>query len=269
MKKTLCLVLLLSVLLSGCGLFSPSQPISAPSVVTPSPAAPSPSPVPEPTVTPAPEPTVTAEPEPPATPEPVVIYDALYEAGTYSDGFNNTWNYVLRIPAIQASGTDATRLNQELFSALYPDVKSAKDAMEEGTSLGICQVDYKISINGQLISIVCETDTDWGFESYYTVNFDASSKTEVTDEQLLQRFGMTKEQFLEQAVQVMRQHFEQNYAQIDHDQMYWDRYNKSVAKENFTSDCQLFVNDGGQLCMIVKLYSLAGADYYYHIFVVK
>ena len=116
MKKTLCLVLLLSVLLSGCGLFSPSQPISAPSVITPSPAAPSPSPAPEPTVTPAPEPTVTPEPEPPATPEPVVIYDALYEAGTYSDGFNNTWNYVLRIPAIQASGTDATRLNQELFS---------------------------------------------------------------------------------------------------------------------------------------------------------
>lgn len=269
MKKTLAFLVLLSLLLCACSITSPSKPIAAPNVVTPPPATPSPSPAPEPVSPATSSPSPTPEPEPPATPEPVVIYDAFFETGNYSDGFNNTWNYVLRIPAIQASGTDATRLNQELFSTLYPDVKAAKDAMEENTSLGICRVDYTICINDQLISLVCETDTDWGFESYFTVNFDAATKTEVTDEQLLERFGMTKDQFLAQAVLVMQQYFEQNFSKIDHDQMYWDRYNKSIAKENFTSDCQLYVNEGGQLCMIVKLYSLAGADYYYHIFVVK
>ena len=36
--------------------------------------------------------------------------------------------------------------------------------------------------------------------------------------------------------------------------------------QNFKEDCCLFVNDSGQLCMIPKLYSFAGGDYYYHIF---
>ena len=157
MKKTLAFLVLLSLLLCACSITSPSKPIAAPNVVTPPPATPSPSPAPEPVSPATPSPTPTPEPEPPATPEPVVIYDAFFETGNYSDSFNNTWNYVLRIPAIQASGTDATRLNQELFSTLYPDVKAAKDAMEENTSLGICRVDYTICINDQLISLVCET----------------------------------------------------------------------------------------------------------------
>lgn len=261
MKKSLCLLVLLSMLLCACGLSSPSQPISPPAVSTPATAEPSPSPSPEPSQAP--------EPTPDETPEPVVIYDAFYEAGTYYDDMKNAWSYVLRIPAIQASGQDATRLNQELFTALYPAVKDAKDAMAGGYSLVIYRVDYTVYINGQLISILCETDNDWGQEIYYTVNFDASTKTEVTREQLLQRFGLTEESFLTQAAQIMEDHFQQNYSMVPQDQMYWDRHDKSVAKENFTSDCHLYVNEDGQLCMIVKLYSFAGADYYYHIFVVK
>ncbi len=263
MKKVLLFLVIMSLLLSACSL--PGLPF------LPKPAVPvsNAEPVPSVSLNSETAPIITPVPVPAETPEPVVIYDAFCEAGTYSDEYHNTWNYVLRIPAIKTSGADATRLNQELFTALYPAVNDAKDAMAMGNSLIVNRVDYTISINDQLISIVCETDTDWGFESYYTVNFDASTKTEVTQEQLLQRFGMTKDQFLDLAVQVMQQHFQDNYTAAPKDEMYWDRYNKSTAKDNFSSDCQLFVNDSGRLCMIVKLYSMAGADYYYNIFVVK
>lgn len=255
MKKVLCCLILMSLLLSACAL-----PRLSFGGKTAAPAA-----------TSEPGPAASAVPAtiPAATPEPVIIYDAFYEAGTHSDEFNNTWDYLLRIPAIQASGSDATRLNQEVFTALYPAVKEVKDAIENGTSLGVFQVDYTVSINDQLISIVCETDTNWGFESYYVLNFDASTKTEVTQEHLLQRFGLTKDQFLDLAVQVMQQYFQDSLSAAPKDEMYWDRYNKSTARENFSSDCQLYVDNNSQLCMIVKLYSFAGADYYYHIFVVK
>lgn len=261
MKKVICMLVLVSFLLSGCSL----APIS--SFLKPGIASGAGETKPTETVNPDPTPVVTPEATPAQTPEPVVIYDAFCEAGNYHDDVGNSWDYVLRIPAIQCSGADATRLNQEVFTALYPAVNDEKDAMIGGYSLGICSVDYVVYINELLISIVCETDTDWGFESYYIINFDASAKSEVTREQLLARFGLTEELFLELAVQVMEQQFQQY--PVDHDQMYWDRHDKSVAKENFTSDCQLFVNDSGQLCMIVKLYSFAGADYYYHIYVVK
>ena len=263
MKRTLCFVVLVSLLLSACSLpsvFFQSKPAEPASSYEPAPV---------PSGSPAPAPIITPEPVPAATPEPVEIYDAFCEVGTYSDEFNNSWSYVLRIPAIKTSGADATRLNQELFTALYPGVSEVKNAMAMGTSLGVDRVDYTIYINDQLISIVCETDTNWGFESYYVVNFDASTRTEVTQEQLLQRFGLTKEQFLDLGVQVMQQYFQDSLSAAPKDEMYWDRYNKSTAKENFSSDCQLYVDNNGQLCMIVKLYSLAGADYYYHIFTVK
>ena len=249
MKKILCLLVLVSLLLSGCSLSSFSSAF-------------------KPFISSDPAETQAPIPASVQTPEPVVIYDAFFEAGTYSDEFNNSWDYLLRIPAIQTSGADATRLNQEAFAALYPAVLDAKNAMAGEYSLVVYRVDYVVFINDELISILCETDNDWGFESYYTINFDASTKTEVNRAQLLLRFGMTEEQFLDKAFLMMQQHFQQNYSAIPKDQMYWDRYNLSTARENFTSDCQLYVNDDGELCMIVKLYSFAGADYYYHSFVV-
>lgn len=250
MKKLLPLLLLLALLFCACGSANPpaavTTPTGADTPTTPAETTPEPSPAPA------------------ATPEPVIIYDAYNNSGSYSDSIGNHWDYVLRIPAIQAPGTDATRLNQELYTALYPHVKDALDAMEGLYSLGICNVDYTVHINGSLISILCEVDTDWGFESYYAVNFDAESKTEVDRAALLARFGMDEEEFLSLAASAAEAYFTQSFSNIPHDAFWQDRHDRSLATENFTDDCQLYVNDGGQLCMIVKLYSFAGANYYYH-----
>ncbi len=257
MKKSLCLLLLLSLLLCACG-FSLPKTGSPAQTIAPA-AAPTPSPAPAPEPSPAPAP----------TPEPVVIYDAFCETGTYYDDVNNKWDYVLRIPAIQAPGADATRLNSEIFAALYPSVNDAKDCMIGGYSLVVWRVDYTVYVNGQLISILAEVDTDWGFDSYYTINYDASTYSELTRAQLLQRYGLTEESFPAEASAVVDRYFQQTYSNIARDEFYQDRYDHSTALENFRSDCQLYVNELGQLCMIAKLYSFAGADYYYHIFVVR
>lgn len=248
MKKMLPCLLLLSLLLCACG----AEPAFLPAQNTPAAEAPASSQ----------ESTPSLEP----TPEPVVIYDAFSQLGTYKDEIGNTWSYVLRIPAIQTSAADATRLNQELYSALYPSVKDALDAMEGGYSLVVYRVDYTVFINGELISIVAEIDTDWDFDSYYAVNFDAGTKTEADRAALLARFDLTEEAFLTRAVQTVDAFFQQSYGDPERDGFWHDRHDRSVARENFTEDCQLYVDDAGQLCMIVRLYSSAGADYYYHCF---
>jgi hypothetical protein len=257
MKKLLPFLLLLSLLLCACS--------SAGGSIAPLPGTADPTAAPS--QEPAPQITSEPAPAPAATPEPVVIYDAYCKIGSYDDSLSNHWDYVLRIPAIQAPGSDATRLNQEMYTALYPYVKDALDAMESMVSLGICGVDYKVYVNDSLISIVSEVDTDWGFESYYTVNYDAESKTEVDRAALLARFGLDEEGFLALAVQTVDKYFKEHYdsPNIPKDSFWQDRYDKSAARENFTQDCQLYVNDQGQLCMIFKLYSFAGADYYYQI----
>lgn len=246
MKKRISFLLLLALLLAACGSSAPQPTQGPPAALIPSsqPAA-SPTPVP--------------------SPEPVVIYDALCESGSYTDDVGNTFSYLLRIPAIKAPGTDATRLNQEMFSFLYPFVLDAKNAMAGGYSLVFHTVDYQIHIHEQLISLVCEADNDWAQQYFYVVNFDAGSYTELSRPQLLQRFGLTEESFLTLAQDTMEAYFVENFVNIPHDTFYADRHDQSVDEQNFREDCQLFVDDGGKLCMIVKIYSFAGADYYYHI----
>ncbi len=246
MKRWIPVWLLLSVLLCACGTVSPALAEES-SVFS----------VQEPSVL-----EVTNAP----TPVPVVIRDALYESGSYSDNVGNSWDYVLRIPMIETSGEDAVRLNRAVYAALEPAVKEAKNSMADGCSLIVNRVDYTVYVNGQLISILCETDTDWGFESYYTVNYDASTHSEVNRTELLLRYGMQEEDFLAKAKALVEDYFQEHYSTVPRDDFYWDRHDRSVDAQNFKEDCCLFVNDSGQLCMIPKLYSFAGGDYYYHIF---
>lgn len=211
-------------------------------------------------------PEMQSTPLPASTPEPVEIYDAFYEAGYYSDDVGNTWQYTLRIPAIRASGTDAVLLNQQMYDDLYPGVKDALDAMEGEYSLVVGKVDYAIHINGNLISIVGEIDTDWGFDYYFAYNYDAGTHRIVDRAELLSRYELTEEQFISLASATVGAYFRDSYANISRDEFWTDRYEKSIAEENFTEDCGLFADDEGKLCMIVRLYSFAGADYYYHFF---
>lgn len=246
MRKSIPFLLVFLLTLSACGgtAVRPGQPAAAPVVQT-------------------------AEPAAAPTPEPVVIYDAYANTGVYCDSLGNTWNYILRIPAIQAPGADATRLNQQLYSALYPSVSDALECMAGNNSLAVCEVNYDIHINGSLISIVSRVYTDWGFDTFFAVNYDAARYAEVDRAGLLARFGLDEESFLILAAATMEAHFQQYYSNYQGDSMWQDRHDRSIQRENFTSDCQLFVDDDGKLCMIVKVYSLAGADYYYHILPVR
>ena len=76
MRRPLCLLLCLLLLLSGCAV-TPADPDVTPAEPTPPAVIPDPIPAPEPTPTPepAPEPAPTPEPEPVPDPEPVIEYE--------------------------------------------------------------------------------------------------------------------------------------------------------------------------------------------------
>ena len=246
MKKWIPCIFLLGLLLSACGMLTP-VPGETMELSSPEPGA--------------------AEAASAASPVPVMIRDAFCESGSYRDSVGNTWDYVLRIPMIESEGEDAARLSRELNAALEPAVKEAQDSMASGCSLMVTRVDYTVYEKDHLISILCKTDTDWGFESYYAVNYDASTHSEVSRAQLLRRFGLTEDAFQKKAEELVEAFFRETYAAAPQDAFYRDRHDRSADASNFREDCCLFVNEQGRLCMIPKLYSFAGADYYYHIFV--
>ena len=182
MKKRIPFILLLGLLLSACGMLTP-VPGETMELSSPEPGA--------------------AEAASAASPVPVMIRDAFCESGSYRDSVGNTWDYVLRIPMIESEGEDAARLSRELNAALEPAVKEAQDSMASGCSLMVTRVDYTVYEKDHLISILCKTDTDWGFESYYAVNYDASTHSEVSRAQLLRRFGLTEDAFQKKAEELV------------------------------------------------------------------
>lgn len=247
MKRTLPLLLIIMLLLCACG-SKDEQGILQPAVQITAPPAP------------------TSEPAPAATPEPetVEIYDAFSKVGYYRDDIGNTWQYTLRIPAIRASGTDALTLNDRIYNDLYPSIKDALDCMAGNYSLIVSSVDYTIHIHDQLISIVAQVSTDWGFDAYYVYCFDAATRTIVDRAALLARYGMTEQDFYTKGSEIVERYFTEHFSNVPRDDFWNDRYYKSTALDNFKTDCQVYPDDNGDLHMIVKLYSFAGGDYYYH-----
>ncbi len=261
MKKTLFLLLAAALLLSACGGAAPSAQPSSPVLPNTDPNAPI-----DAGETPVAPDGTDAAGEAAPVPEVVEIYDALQEIFSYSDDLGNRWDVVLRIPAIKASGEDANLINMELYSALYPYVLEVHEAMDSKCSLGTNRVDYQVFINGNLISILCQVDNDWGQSRFFAACFDCGTRQRVGRSELLARFGLTEDSFLPLAADTVDQYFQSAFGNIPQDDFWRDRHDNSIAPENFRDDCQLYVNNAGQLCMIVKLYSFAGADYYYHDF---
>lgn len=255
MKKTLLFLLLSALLLSAC---------SGSSLIPPLPGLEDASPIP--TETPAPvEPTEQLFEEPEESPVPFEIYVAYSNEGEYADGAGNTYQFLYRIPGIRDSGEDAERLSQQIYDTLFSRVKDGLDAMEGNYSLIVLWVDYSVYQNGDLYSIVSRVDTDWGFSEYYAVTYDRSTGKEVDRAALLQRYGLTEMMFLPLAADLVDGLYQSSYVSVKRDAFWKQQHDKSIAPENFTQDCQLYINESGQLCMIFRLYSLAGGDYYYHI----
>ena len=251
MKKLLPFLLLLSLLLCACG---------GSDLIPPLPAVQNTEPVSTETMDLEEASAQTME-------EPVVefaIEDIYFSEGVYTDSIGNRYDYLLRIPAIRDSGDDAQRLSQELYDKLYPYVQDALDAMDGQYSLGVCRVDYTIYQNGDLCSLVARVDTDWGFSDYYAVNYDRAAHREADRVDMLSRYGLTELMFLPLAADKVDELFQSSLGNIPRDDFWKQQHDRSIAPENFREDCWLYADEANNLCMIFKLYSLAGGDYYYH-----
>ena len=248
MKRIIPILLLAVMLLCACGSFLPDSPHSS--------AAPSPITDSDLQVAQSPDDSASAAGD-------VSVYDAYLSEGTYRDSLGNTWDFCLRIPAISAPGADAKRLNQELYNPSFPSIQDALNSMSANYSLVLCRVDYETYRNNDLLSIVATVSTDWGYDIYYTVNFDCGNCKEVSREELLTRFQLTQEQFLPLATDAVNRIFLEEFSDLPHDALWQDRHDKSLDPEHLQHDSKLYVDSDGHLCMIARLYSFAGADFYY------
>lgn len=287
MKKMIAMLLALSLLLALCACgnkaanaeVAPEQPAE-----TTEPEQPAEAPAEEPAETPAEEPAETEEPaeEPAETEEPEgpqlggvagegggYWYELANERGEYTDGSGNVNAYSYAIPAFNVDSADASRLNDAIQSYCQGFVDEMLEAEQLGASLMTLSVGYEAALNGEIASILITVTTDYDFCDYRAFNLNVATGAEATDADLIAYAGLSEDAFIAAAKQAASDAFEAKYGALEGDPAYQEQYDKTMSADMFSMKMPAYLDGAGSLKVIVPVYSMAGAEYYYEILTIQ
>ena len=189
------------------------------------------------------------------------------DAFSYTDaGESSSFEY--HIPKINIDDAAIAQLNQEIYAGLEYD-HIASDIAAYG--FADHSASYQWSVNGSILSLVTKTDDTMAAWTEYSVyNISILDGTEITDEELVSSVGLSMDDYYIKVEQALGSKYWEG----------WDRANEQFQNNSF---CEMFnaqlentisqenlrkalpyMNSEGQLCIIAPIYSMAGADYYYH-----
>ena len=289
MKKILCLLTILALLLAGCqgggtpyGLQpSREQPSTAapesslptePSAPESAPETTEPLPFTEPTET-EPEAPDTEAPAPSTeAPEPVdpwsLLEERSFEQGAYTDNIGNQYTYSYALPGIAGNSSGARAINAVIDNSFGDLIREAKREMEEGLSLGCPSVGYYAAVWEDILTLVVIAHWDWSFDDYGVYCYEVSTDRWLSGAELLERMGVSQEEFLESCRRQFRQTFKDQYAELPQENLadygYYEALDRCDGDKYVNMELQFYPDETGDLVVIAPIVSLAGADYYYH-----
>lgn len=198
---------------------------------------------------------------------PIDFDNLVSDAFSYTDaGESSSFEY--HIPKINIDDAAIAQLNQEIYAGLEYD-HIASDIAAYG--FADHSASYQWSVNGSILSLVTKTDDTMAAWTEYSVyNISILDGTEITDEELVSSVGLSMDDYYIKVEQALGSKYWEG----------WDRANEQFQNNSF---CEMFnaqlentisqenlrkalpyLNSEGQLCIIAPIYSMAGADYYYH-----
>ena len=189
---------------------------------------------------------------------------------TYTDEFET---HVWRIPKIMLPGDDVEAINHEIWETMFTGAISENHkAIQHGDSFipyGV--IDYQWAVNGNILSLFIAkrvSHTHW--DEYYAYNVDIATGNKLSRDALLDAHGYSLDKYNQLAKQVLGSQFWSDWDRTDeafqnNDFVSWfnEALQKTISQENIDQSYP-YINNKGELCIIAKVYSLAGADYYWH-----
>lgn len=176
---------------------------------------------------------------------------------------------VYRIPKIDESLNDAKDINEDIEKTILSDVKEK----EYGRMEGLYGVNYSAYEYGNIISIVINENMEAGIKAYKTYNLDKKSGKRISNKELLSRLNVEETEFIDKLSKNVENNFF-NFSiekSINEDSIeFYNTIKKSsTSKENCSINNDMYVDYEGNINVITKIGSLAGAEYYYHIITIE
>jgi len=233
-------------------------------------ASPSPAGTPSPSVSPSPAETPPAGAPAPSSPapEPFAVSDLINETGVYEDSVGNRTTYVYTLPHIDGGSAYADTVNDEMQALYETYIEPEFENMEGGYSLVTMEVGYDVYRNADVTSLFIHLYNDWGTSLYWCYNFTPDGG-EVTNRELLTLAGMTEEDFTDAARGILTEATAWRDAPAEMNDELERVRRLTLAEDNCNAAMPMFLNDDGCLAFIARVYSVAGADYYYHVYSIQ
>lgn len=192
----------------------------------------------------------------------------LYSAeGIYTDSIGNIEQYSFHVPQIGAETPDAADLNREIAERFGTYVEDQLRNMEGGYSLWMWNTEWHAYWHGSQLFLVLSADMEGGFTDYNAYGYDFEKECRVTNMMILEQFGYTEEEYLQnlrEKVGLMLEDMYGSYSAEDKERFGYDEmYDKTLGWVSMEQP--MFIDGTGGIETIVKIASVAGAEWYYHL----
>lgn len=195
------------------------------------------------------------------------LYDSRTEKEWYYTGVYDYGYIEYHVPEINMKSLDAIKLSDRIYSKYYSEINDEIKNVNNGCSPNLLALDYKEEGTDEFLSVVVHRFYDGGCcDIYDTYNISKKTGKIVTNKDLIQRTGLTENQFLDVIRPMMANKFYESNNKPSNDEInfYWRQYNWTV-NELCNVEIPMYVGNNNHLWIIPQIGSIAGGDCYQHI----
>ena len=209
-----------------------------------------------------------------------LITEAISKEGTFTDEYDQDWDYSYHIPQLADDTADAEAINEDILERFGSDAQASLSsfAAPKMPETYYADISWQSHWNGSLLSLSLRL-TSWASDitSHEVYHYDFASGKRLTNAQVLDRFDVGEEDFIAALRRTAAQKFDDVHAPLGmpglsaSDEDFGSQYIElnvlrawTIAEENLSMDDALFFPNGdGSFTAFQLIGSPAGAGQYY------
>lgn len=175
------------------------------------------------------------------------------------------------IPRLDLPNQKADAINQEIYDELYAlldeRVYQELEVMPDSEP-SLNRMIYIWGQNKDVVSINVFTSPYYHFPEYHIYNISLATGQRLSDEAFLKEMDLSLEDFQAKVKEIVAAYWQSQDITTNEyltEELIQSVTDKTLAKENL-AEAKPYLNQQGELCFAIKVYSLAGADYYWNLF---
>lgn len=180
---------------------------------------------------------------------------------SYTDTPGNQYDITMRIPQLQIPGVMAENCNTFFQTVLNSSVEEVLDASKEGFSSTLTKMDFKAWTWGRNLTLFVWSESSFGSTSYHVYTFDLDTGNILDNRSVAEELGL--ENWQEQMARTAGDYFDDNCGAGPDESLQKYQRSRTLSSQNLAS-ASIFPDDTGAIKMLCNVYSVAGADSYWH-----